>query len=253
MMTLVTLSPADFFALDDFMYFQQDRLDNTVTEQEINSIIDITAMPGKLHILDTPCGYGRHSKALMQRGHQVTGIDLSPRFIDQAQTYPPGQQGTFILGEMDTQVGEALFDLVLILFNSFGYYPHPRNVNFLERCALQLKPSGKIVIDTINGATLQTSGFMQPVEIVKGEESLRIEKQIADIQYEEGINLHYTITSQRKTQTTRTALDVVFYRPEELDAILKRSGFRQTTFYSGLLGEKSWDPQSKKMVVVVQK
>lgn len=87
-MTLVTLSPADFFALDDFMYFQQDRLDDTVTEQEINSIIDITAMPGKLHILDTPCGYGRHSKALMQRGHQVTGIDLSPRFIDQAQTYP---------------------------------------------------------------------------------------------------------------------------------------------------------------------
>jgi hypothetical protein len=94
---------------------------------------------------------------------------------------------------------------------------------------------------------------MQPVIIDKGKESLTIEKHIADIQYGEGINLHYTITSQRTTQTTRTAMDVVFYRPEELDAILKRSGFKQTTFYSCLLGEKSWDPQSKKMVVVAQK
>ncbi|MDX7989234.1 methyltransferase domain-containing protein [Xenorhabdus sp. 12] len=252
-MTILNLSPAEFFALDDFMYFQQDRVDDTVTDNEVKSILEMSKQQGILHILDTPCGYGRHSKAFMKLGHRVTGIDISPCFIAQAQMHDFGDRGQFIQGEMDNMMEEHQFDLIVNLFNSFGYYPHARNIRFLERCARQLKSSGEIVIDTINGATLESSGFMKTVVINKGDENLIIKKEVSGIQYEQGVSLQYTITSHRKDRSCCTTFDVVFYRPEELARMLHHSGFKQVDFYSGLVSDRNWNPESKKMVVVAQK
>ncbi|VXD04804.1 hypothetical protein [Serratia oryzae] len=116
-----------------------------------------------------------------------------------------------------------------------------------------MKASGEIVIDTINGDTLESSGFMNRVVISKGDESLVIEKERSGIQYEQGVNLQYTITSCRRAHSCRTTLDVVFYNPKELENMLHYSGFKHVDFYSGLLSERDWDPKSKKMVVVAKK
>lgn len=104
-MTIVNISPVEFFSLDDFMYFQQDRLDDSVTDNEVKSVLEIIEQQGILDILDTPCGYVRHSKALMRLGHRVTGIDLSPSFIEQASIHNFGERGRFYLGEMDDMLG----------------------------------------------------------------------------------------------------------------------------------------------------
>src|SRR5471032_1719562 len=39
---------------------------------------------GKL--LDVPCGGGRHAAALARRGFDVTGVDISPAFLDAARS-----------------------------------------------------------------------------------------------------------------------------------------------------------------------
>lgn len=251
-MNIVNISPVEFFSLDDFMYFQQERLDDNVTDNEVKSVLEIIEQQGILDILDIPCGYGRHSKALMRLGHRVTGVDLSPSFIEQANIHNFGERGRFYLGEMD-DMPEAQFDLIIILFNSFGYYPHDRNSRFIKRCASQLKASGEIVIDTINADTLESSGFMNSIVINKGDESLIIEKERSEIQYEQGVSLQYKITSFRRAYSCRTTLDVVFYNPKELENMLYCSGFKYVNFYSGLSSERNWEPKSKKMVVVAKK
>ena len=38
----------------------------------------------KEHILDFACGYGRHALSLARRGFQITGVDITKEFIDDA-------------------------------------------------------------------------------------------------------------------------------------------------------------------------
>ena len=51
---------------------------------EVDFIESALAIPKGGRILDVACGHGRHSIELAKRGYQVTGIDLSRRFIEMA-------------------------------------------------------------------------------------------------------------------------------------------------------------------------
>lgn len=42
------------------------------------------AVKGTEKILDLACGFGRHSLEFARRGYEVTGIDITPAYIDYA-------------------------------------------------------------------------------------------------------------------------------------------------------------------------
>jgi len=44
--------------------------------------------PGRA--LDAACGTGRHARKLVELGHQVTGVDLSPEMLAKAEQLEPG-------------------------------------------------------------------------------------------------------------------------------------------------------------------
>ena len=55
------------------------------TEQEVGFLVgELDLQPG-MHVLDAGCGPGRHALALARRGMTVTGVDLSPDFIELAR------------------------------------------------------------------------------------------------------------------------------------------------------------------------
>ena len=75
-------------------------------------------------ILDSPCGYGRHSIELAKRGYDLTGIDLCPNFIEEAKarsirrTFRGNCQ--FIKADMrDLPKQLSGFDVCLNMFFSF--------------------------------------------------------------------------------------------------------------------------------------
>lgn len=57
----------------------------TGTEQEVDFLVDALALEPGARVLDVGCGPGRHSLAFARRGFDVTGVDLSPEFVDLAR------------------------------------------------------------------------------------------------------------------------------------------------------------------------
>ncbi|MEU8586377.1 class I SAM-dependent methyltransferase [Streptomyces sp. NPDC048664] len=69
--------------------------------------------PGDL--LDLGCGTGSLSLLASERGHRVTGVDLSPNMLERARAKLAGCDAVFLLGDAASPpVGERLFDTVLV-------------------------------------------------------------------------------------------------------------------------------------------
>jgi 2-polyprenyl-3-methyl-5-hydroxy-6-metoxy-1,4-benzoquinol methylase len=255
-MTKIThLSRAEFFALDDFMYFQEGRLTNEITEKEVNNILSLISKKTPQMIFDTPCGHGRHSLLFAEKGHHVTGIDGSPLYISIANEMIDKCSGKvdFLVGEMNTFIKTEHFDLVVNLFNSFGYYNHQTNLLFLKGCFDQLKHTGTLMIDTINAECIESSSFLEPVEITKGADQLTICKKKTTMQFEMGYRANYTIVSKRSNSCISTQLPVIFYTADELKSMLQEVGFTSINIYEDLNSLAPFTTSSKKMFFVAKK
>lgn len=118
------------------------------------------------HIIDVPCGFGRHSLALANAGHTVVGVDLNPDFLaiaqERAKQAAPGHTIHFIQGDMRSLgFRPGSFDVALNLFTSFGYFTSPEeDTQFFQETASLLKQGGKFILDLPNPsgklAALQT-------------------------------------------------------------------------------------------------
>jgi SAM-dependent methyltransferase len=101
-------------------------------------------------ILDLACGKGRHSVYLNEKGYDVTGIDLSPQSIEYAKAFE-NERLHFYVHDMREVFQPNVYDFVLNLFTSFGYFAsETENIVALKAIAESVKPGGKLVIDFLN-------------------------------------------------------------------------------------------------------
>jgi SAM-dependent methyltransferase len=131
---------------------------------EADFLVDALQCQGASHFLDVPCGNGRLSFELAQRGYRVTGVDISKEFIEEAQSsamdlnrdQPPATAGDsdsvakveFLLGDMRRIEGEAIYDGAYCFGNSFGFLEYADMEAFLQGVARALKPGARYVIET---------------------------------------------------------------------------------------------------------
>ncbi|MFF3613918.1 class I SAM-dependent methyltransferase [Streptomyces sp. NPDC002580] len=95
-------------------------------------------------LLDVGCGTGSLSLVAAERGHRVTGIDLSPRMIDLARAKLAGRDAVFLVGDaVAPPVGEQLFD-VLLGRHVLWALPDPGRV--LRHWRGLLRPGGRLVL-----------------------------------------------------------------------------------------------------------
>ena len=115
-------------------------------------------------VLDLGCGTGSLSLLLSELGHQVTGIDLSPKMIAQAQAKAAGngQQITFhIMDAAYPQLPSQHFD---VLTCRHLLWALPEITQVLARWAALLKPGGSLIL--IEGYW-HNSGGLHAEEILK--------------------------------------------------------------------------------------
>lgn len=118
------------------------------TEREAEVLVRTLAVPCGAEVLDVPCGAGRLSLALAQRGYRLTGIDWSAEFLTHARSRDPHQQVTWHQRDMRDLPWRARFDGAFCVGNSFGYLDDEANEVFLRAVAAALKPGARFVLET---------------------------------------------------------------------------------------------------------
>ena len=106
----------------------------------------------KGRILEVCCGNGRFCIHLAKRGYHVTGVDISPLFIEdaarRARKAGVGARTKFIRGDLrkiDTAVTGA-FDAVLNIWTAIGYYDKKTDERFFKKAYALLKKNGLFMI-----------------------------------------------------------------------------------------------------------
>jgi SAM-dependent methyltransferase len=128
------------------------------TEREVDEILKKTKVGRDARILDLACGRGRHSVEFAARGFQTVGLDYSKPYLAQARSLRAGRRDPSLLrlvhGDMrnlERLCAVESFDVVLSLFNSFGYLPERSDdIDVLRQIAGVLKPGGVLVLGTIS-------------------------------------------------------------------------------------------------------
>jgi SAM-dependent methyltransferase len=101
-------------------------------------------------VLDVPCGAGRLTLPLAERGCAMTGIDISLEFLDAAREVAAEKRLNVELVEADMRAvpTHGGFDAAFCFGNSFGYLDDDGNAEFLRAVAAALKPGARFVLET---------------------------------------------------------------------------------------------------------
>jgi SAM-dependent methyltransferase len=122
------------------------------TLREVEFIEESLAVKPGGQVLDIGCGYGRHAIELVQRGLDVTGLDLSLplllRAADEAQKR--AMSVNFVHADMREMAFEKQFDGAYSMLTSFGYFDEDTNLKVAQGIARALKAGGRFLLDLVN-------------------------------------------------------------------------------------------------------
>lgn len=101
-------------------------------------------------ILDLGCGTGNHDLPLAARGHEVTGLDLSPEQLAVAARKASKARlpVRFVRGDMRSFRFGRTFDAAICMFGAFGYLTNSGDVaRCLRSVKRHLRPGGLFVYE----------------------------------------------------------------------------------------------------------
>jgi SAM-dependent methyltransferase len=122
------------------------------TMREVEFISEALRVGAGSEVLDIACGYGRHAFELVQRGYNVTGLDLSLPLLLRAAEESKRRSlfVKFVQGDMREMEFEQQFDGAYSMLTSFGYFDEDTNLRVAERICRALKPGARFLLDIVN-------------------------------------------------------------------------------------------------------
>src|SRR5512133_2765526 len=87
------------------------------TAQQVDFLLQILQLSGGEKILDMACGYGRHTLELARRGFSVTGVDITPEYVQYGSlaAQKEGLPATLVCADLRDVAYQGEFDVVLNL------------------------------------------------------------------------------------------------------------------------------------------
>ena len=150
--------------------------DDVEAKHFMMNLIHFLELKGGDHILDLPCGKGRHAVFLNSQGLNVTGADLSKNSIDFAKRFENNSL-RFKAHDMRNKIVNQ-YDAIFNLFTSFGYFDEEAvNIEVLKNFKNGIKKDGHIVIDFLNIKKIKKNLIKEEVHLKEGIE-FHINRQI---------------------------------------------------------------------------
>lgn len=115
----------------------------------MKNVTSFLNLPKTTHILDLPCGKGRHSVFLNSLGYKVTGGDLAANSIKLAKEFE-NDTLKFKVHDMRAPFNNR-YDAIFNLFTSFGYFEDDKeDILILNNIKQGLNKDGFFVFDFLN-------------------------------------------------------------------------------------------------------
>ncbi len=200
--------------------------------------------------LDLCCGFGRHSLALLERGVDVVGLDLSMDLLRSTHRLPEGQRldGKLLRGDVrHLPFAGASFDSLVNLFSSFGYFGAEGDAGVLDEIARVLRPGGRLVMDLMNPSRIRS--HLVPESRTERDGFVLIERR-ALTKAGERVTKQVTMID-RQGREKHWKEDVRLYEPEEIRALLQVRGLHLEGQFGDFSGEPL-GPDSPRQLVLAR-
>ncbi|TXD49154.1 class I SAM-dependent DNA methyltransferase [Polaribacter sp. IC073] len=143
----------DWFNTKYYHILYKER-DNSEAQLFMKNITEFIGLKKAAHILDLPCGKGRHSVFLNSLGYKVTGGDLSENSINAAKNYE-NDSLKFKVHDMRAAFKNK-YNAVFNLFTSFGYFEDDQeDILILQNIKNGLTSNGFFVFDFLNAVLVK--------------------------------------------------------------------------------------------------
>lgn len=183
--------------------------DEATTESEVAFLLEFLPHP-PASVLDVPCGFGRHARALATHGYSVTGVDREPPVAAEAR------EAGIDVHELDVRRLRELpkmFDAVICMWASFGWFDDATNEDVLAQMAEKLRPGGVLVLDVYDPAWFRAHQGQHVIE--RNGSRIHEHKRVL------GSRLHTTLDYE---DGARDAFEWRLYEPDELAELGVRAG-----------------------------
>jgi SAM-dependent methyltransferase len=196
------------------------------TTREVQFLSYHMGVPLKGRVLDLCCGFGRHTIELARRGYDMVGLDLSLPLLQRALADAQRRNLIikFIHGDMRQLNFDAIFDGVICMHTSFGYFSDQNNLKVLQGIWRALKPGGRFLVEVINRDFI-SEGLPMRVWWA-GTECLVLEE--IDLEPLSGVlQVKRSIVFDDHTRAPwEQHMQIRLYSSHELAYMLRRAGFR---------------------------
>jgi SAM-dependent methyltransferase len=218
--------------------------------EQVSQALDLMGIEDSARFLDLACGPGRHSLELARRGFQVTGVDRTTEYLDEAHQRADREELyiEFVNEDMRHFSRPNAYDGAWSMFTSFGYFEQPSdNQQVLDNTFRSLKDGGVFLIELMGREVL--------ARIFQARDWREVDGSI--VLYDRHVERNWTIMhnnqilikDDRRLEFTITHW---LYSGAELAGMLEESGFKSVELYGNLEGSP-YDQTAKRLVAVARK
>ncbi|MDO8389965.1 MAG: class I SAM-dependent methyltransferase [Actinomycetota bacterium] len=212
------------------------------TNQEIDFLVPALGLQPGMSVLDVGCGPGRHAHELARRGILAHGIDISPRFVEIAQTdAPPGA----IFQTLDARGLNfvSVYDAVICLCQgAFGLMTaNGDDELILKAMARALKPGGRLALSAFSAYFV--------VKYFDGNGD-------ATFDADSGVNHERTEVRNEQGEPKQVDLWTGCYTPRELRVLCRNAGLTVDSISSvepGAYGRETPTVESPEFLVLAHR
>lgn len=194
------------------------------TEQEVGFLVEALELRPGRRVLDVGCGPGRHARALAERGIEVVGVDISPRFVELAADGAPAG-ASFQVGDARALTFDAEFDAVISLCQGGFGLVREDDPSVLEGIVRALRPGGRVALTAF-------SAYF----------AVRFLEETDAFDANTGINVEQTTLKNPEGDEIPFELDTTCFTPRELRLLCAASGLEVDSIWSTTPGAYARNP-----------
>ena len=239
----------EFWEIHTKTMFSEERIERT--HEQVNALVALLNINQDDTILDLCCGVGRHSLELARRGFKVTGVDRTRHYLEIARTRAEEEKldVNFIEADMREFQKERVYDVILSMFTSFGYFEDPQDqFRVLNNMYASLKHGGRALFDLLGKEKL--ARVFRERDWYHAEAGFKLEERRISKDWSWVDSTWILITDEG--EVNEWSVSHWIYSAAEMKAMLKSVGFNEHEVYGSLAGTP-YDHDAIRLIVIGRK